>query len=82
LRPREWLRVYFEDEAPAIGSGLRLIAVDRVTPKWVHIRDHVGRIARLGVDTYANLKPEVFGRSIAAERYETRFPNAWTYDHD
>ena len=75
-QPREWLRVYFHDEAPAIGSGLRLIAVDRITPKQVRIRDHAGRTAKLTPATYANLKPIAFGRSAAMERYEARFPNS------
>jgi hypothetical protein len=74
--PREWLRVYFEDEAPTIGSGLRLIAVDRLTPQWVRVRDHTGRTAKLAMTTYANLKPVAFGRSAAMTQYETRFPNA------
>jgi hypothetical protein len=73
---REWLRAYFEDEAPAIGSGLRLIAVDKVTPKLVHIRDHAGRTAKLATTTYASLRPETFGHSAAMTRYEARFPDA------
>jgi len=65
--PREWLRVYFEDEVPAIGSGLRLIAVDKVTPKRIHIRDHAGRTAKLAVTTYAKLGPTAFGYSAAMD---------------
>jgi hypothetical protein len=76
LAPREWLRVYFEDEAPTIGSGLRLIAVDRLTPQWVRVRDHAGRTAKLAMTTYANLKLAAFGHSPAMTQYETRFPNA------
>ena len=74
--PRERLRVYLEDEAPAIGSGLRLIAVEKITSKWIHIRDHAGRTARLDPTTYERLKPAAFGRSAAMERYEASFPNA------
>jgi hypothetical protein len=70
--PREWLRVYLEDEAPAIGCGLRLIAVDKITPKWVRIRDHAGRIAKLTPGEYASLKPVAFGRSTAIEASEPR----------
>jgi hypothetical protein len=73
---REWLRVYLEDEAPTIGSGLRLVAVDRLTSRWVRIRDHAGRTAKLAMTTYASLKPEAFGRSVAMEQYEARFPDA------
>jgi hypothetical protein len=76
LAPREWLRVYFEDEAPTIGSGLRLVAVDRITPQWVRIRDHTGRTAKLAPATYASIKPVAFGHSAAMTQYETRFPNA------
>jgi hypothetical protein len=65
LQPREWIRVYLEDEAPAIGSGLRLIAVDRITSEWVHIRDHAGRTAKLTPAIYASLKPAMFGHSFA-----------------
>ena len=35
LVPREWLQVHFKDEARAIGSGLRLIAVERITARVV-----------------------------------------------
>jgi hypothetical protein len=78
--PREWLRVHFHDEAPTIGCGLRLIAVDRITPKWVRIRDHAGRTAKLSPTIYASLKPAAFGRSAAMGQYEARFPNAAASD--
>ena len=76
----EWLQVHLHDEAPAIGSGLRLIAVDRVAFDWVHIRDHAGRTAKLHPDTYRALKPVAFGRSAAMEQYESRFPDATCQD--
>ena len=73
---RKWIRIQFHDEAPAIGSGLRLVAVDRLNPQWVRIRDHAGRTAKLDMATYASLKGEAFGHSVAMEQYEARFPNA------
>jgi hypothetical protein len=80
LRPRFWLGIYFEDEAPAIGSGFRLVAVDRATPTWVRIRDHAGRTARLDDATWATLlkqrRVERLGHSAAMEQYEDRFPDA------
>jgi hypothetical protein len=76
--PREWLQIRLESEAPSIGSGLRLIAVDKITPKWVLVRDHAGRTAKLTVGTYASLKPMAFGHSAAMEQYGVRFPNAAT----
>jgi hypothetical protein len=76
--PREWLQICLEDEAPSIGSGLRLIAVDMITPKWVRIRDHARRTAKLDVGTYASLKPMAFGHSAAMEQYGVRFPNVAT----
>lgn len=33
-----WIRLPFDDEAPAIGSGLRLVFVERIGPKWVRVR--------------------------------------------
>ena len=75
---REWLQIRLEDEAPSIGSGLRLIVVDKITPNWVRIRDHAGRTAKLTVGTYASLKPVAFGCSAAMDQYEVRFPNAAT----
>jgi hypothetical protein len=76
--PREWLQIRLEDEAPSIGSGLRLIAVDMITPKCVRIRDHAGRTAKLDVGTYASLKSVAFGCSATMDQYEIRFPNAPT----
>jgi hypothetical protein len=78
-RPRFWLGVHLHDEAPTIGSGLRLVAVDRVEPGLVRIRDHASRTAWLDDATWATLlnhKSERFGHSTAMEHYEDRFPDA------
>jgi hypothetical protein len=33
------VRVCFEDEAPAIGSGWRGVTIESVGPKWARIRE-------------------------------------------
>ena len=74
------IRVLAGGELIADVSGLRLIAVDRITPRWVRIRDHAARTAKLSPPTYASLKPVALGRSAAMERYEASFPNSAASD--
>ena len=50
------VKIFFEDEAPRLGSGWRWVTV-RIGRKWVRVRDHMGRTARFTVDQYAKLKP-------------------------
>jgi hypothetical protein len=40
------MTVYFEDEAPRLGAGLRIVRA-RVGWKWAHVTDAFGRKARI-----------------------------------
>lgn len=50
------VKIFFEDEAPRIGSGWRLVTV-QVGRKWVRVRGPQDRRARFTLDQYAKLKP-------------------------
>jgi len=51
-----WIRLPFDDEAPAIGAGLRLVFVERLGRKWVRVRcPFTLRAARLERATWDRL---------------------------
>ena len=52
-------RIYFEDEAPRIGSGWRVVMA-RTGRKWVRIFGPTGR-ARLSKADFARLQPQEIG---------------------
>jgi hypothetical protein len=70
--PRECFRVHFAVEAPAIGCGLRLVAVDKVTAKSVYVSDHDGREAEIGLKEWAALNPAQVGQSAVMDGYDSR----------
>lgn len=53
-------RIYFHDEAPRLGCGVRTVTI-RIGRKWVRISDHMGRAVRFHRRVYEqlNLRPEV-----------------------
>ncbi len=52
---KQGLRVRFEDEAPRIGSGWRIV-IPKIGRKWVHIVEvSTGRGARLKLATWATM---------------------------
>jgi hypothetical protein len=50
------VKIFFEDEAPRIGSGWRLVTA-KIGRKWVRLYGPQGRRARFTLDQYARLKP-------------------------
>jgi len=49
-------RIFFEDEAPRIGAGWRIVTV-RIGRKWVRVKGPHGS-ARFTKDQYARLKAQ------------------------
>jgi hypothetical protein len=49
-------RVWFQDEAPTIGNGLRGVTVVKIGRKWVRIQEtSTGRAARLPLRVWEEL---------------------------
>jgi len=58
-RKRAEMRVYFQDEVPAIGCGWRFIDIVQRGRKWIRIKEHAtGRTARLAVAAFDRLRHE------------------------
>jgi hypothetical protein len=50
------LRVFLKDEAPALGSGHRLVIVESLGPKWARIRDPISEVGvRLAADVWKEI---------------------------
>jgi hypothetical protein len=57
------VRLYFEDEAPAIGSGWRIVSAD-IGDKRVRLTDHFGRTAEVKLETYHSLRAQPFAETV------------------
>lgn len=51
------VKIFFEDEAPRLGAGWRIVNV-QVGRKWVRLRDDMDRTARFTIAQYEKLKPQ------------------------
>jgi hypothetical protein len=57
------VRIYFEDEAPAIGSGWRIVTAE-IDDKRVRLADHFGRTAEVKLATYHALRAQPFAGEV------------------